>query len=197
MSSSWWVRSLILVIGHHSICSKGCWLCPWVLEETCKKSTRAVALCPIWRKLSVVLKEKKDGEPGDSPVYFISRRCEHWPVAHEDADLWASVHCERDERVGPQHRRLGTSDRLCIRIWWVDTPEHQHWTQASVWAGTTPPPTPRCPWSSSTADWRSAAPDGSRAHRGSCECGSKAQKPKPAFQAVWVPAVKMPSPRRF
>lgn len=61
-------------------------------------------------------------------------------MAHEDADLWASVHCERDERVGPQHRWLGTSDRLCIRIWWVDTPEHQHRTQASDCAGTPLPP---------------------------------------------------------
>ena len=43
-------------------------------------------------------------------------------------------------RVGPQHRWLGTSDCLCIQIWWVDTPEHRHWTQASDCAGN--PPTP-------------------------------------------------------
>ena len=54
-----------------------------------------------------------------------------------DAGLCAYVCWEREERAGPQHRWLPTSDRLCIRVWGVDTPEHPHWMGTSDCTGTT------------------------------------------------------------
>ena len=53
-----------------------------------------------------------------------------------DAGLCASVCWEREERAGPQHRWLMTSDRLCIQVWGVDTPEHPHWMGTSDRTGT-------------------------------------------------------------
>lgn len=105
-----------------------------------------------------------------------------------DAGLRASACWEREERAGPQHRLLTTSDRLCIRVWGVGTPEHPHWMGTSDRTGTAYLPPLVIQHSRLTLCtsrwWPGWAGVGSQ--RESWECGGEAQEPKPALQTVWV-----------